>query len=109
MLLSEFDYQLPEELIAQRPTDKRENSRMMVLNRDEHKILNKHFYDIVDLLDENHILILNNTKVMINNHKHSNNILRLIKATNNTLSIDIPFFIIFSSIVLIYKTFHTYI
>ena len=64
MLLSEFDYQLPEELIAQRPTDKRENSRMMVLNRDEHKILNKHFYDIVDLLDENHILILNNTKVI---------------------------------------------
>ena len=64
MLLSEFDYKLPEEFIAQRPTDKRENSRMMVLNRDEHKILNKHFYDIVDLLDENHILILNNTKVI---------------------------------------------
>ena len=64
MLLSEFDYQLPEELIAQRPTDKRENSRMMVLNRDEHKILNKHFYDIVDLLDDNHILIFNNTKVI---------------------------------------------
>ena len=58
MLLSEFDYELPEELIAQRPSDKRENSRMMVLNRDEHKILNKHFYDIVDLLDENHVLIL---------------------------------------------------
>ena len=40
MFLSEFDYELPEELIAQRPSDKRENSRMMVLNRDEHKILN---------------------------------------------------------------------
>lgn len=64
MLLSEFDYELPEELIAQRPSDKRENSRMMVLNRDEHKILNKHFYDIVDLLDENHVLILNDTKVI---------------------------------------------
>ena len=64
MLLSEFDYQLPEELIAQRPSDKRENSRMMVLNRAEHKILNKHFYDIVDLLDDNHVLILNNTKVI---------------------------------------------
>ena len=51
MLLSEFDYQLPEDLIAQGPTDKRENSRMLVLNRDKHEILHKHFYDIVDLLD----------------------------------------------------------
>ena len=64
MLLSEFDYQLPEELIAQRPSDKRENSRMMLLKRDEHKILHKHFYDIVDLLDSNHVLILNDTKVI---------------------------------------------
>ncbi len=64
MLLSEFDYQLPEELIAQRPSDKRENSKMLVLNRDEHKILHKHFYDIVDLINDNCILILNNTKVI---------------------------------------------
>ena len=64
MLLSEFDYILPEELIAQRPSDKRENSRMLVLKRAEHEILHKHFYDIVDLLDENHVLILNNTKVI---------------------------------------------
>ena len=64
MLLSEFDYQLPEELIAQRPSDKRENSKMLVLNPSEHKILHKHFYDIVDLIDDNCILILNNTKVI---------------------------------------------
>ena len=64
MLLSEFDYQLPEELIAQRPSDKRENSKMLVLNPSEHKILHKHFYDIVDLIDDNSILILNNTKVI---------------------------------------------
>ncbi len=64
MLLSEFDYVLPEELIAQRPSDKRENSRMMVLNRETREILHKHFYDIVDLLDDRHILILNNTKVI---------------------------------------------
>lgn len=64
MLLSEFDYVLPEELIAQRPSDKRENSRMMVLNRDKQEILHKHFYDIVDLLDDNHVLILNDTKVI---------------------------------------------
>lgn len=64
MLVSEFDYKLPEELIAQTPADKRENSRMMVLNTENKTILHKHFYDIVDLIDENSILILNNTKVI---------------------------------------------
>ena len=64
MLLSEFDYELPEELIAQKPSDKRENSKMMVLNRNEKSIYHKHFYDIVDYLDENCVLILNDTKVM---------------------------------------------
>lgn len=64
MLLSEFDYELPEELIAQKPSEKRENSRMMVLKRDSHKILHKNFYDIVELLDKDCVLILNDTKVM---------------------------------------------
>ncbi len=64
MLVSDFDYKLPEELIAQTPTEKRENSRMMVLNREEHKFYHKHFYDIVDYLDDNCILVLNNTKVI---------------------------------------------
>lgn len=64
MLLSEFDYELPEELIAQKPSEKRENSKMMVLKRDTHQILHKNFYDIVDLLDKDCVLILNDTKVM---------------------------------------------
>ena len=64
MLLSEFDYELPEDLIAQKPTEKRQDSRMMVLKRDNHQILHKHFYDIVDLIDKDSVLILNNTKVM---------------------------------------------
>ena len=64
MLLSEFDYNLPENLIAQLPADKRENSKMMVLEKDTQSIQHKHFYDIVDLIDENSILVLNNTKVM---------------------------------------------
>ncbi len=64
MLLSEFDYDLPEELIAQLPADKRENSRMLVLNRDKHSISHKHFYDIVDLIEPNSLLVLNNTKVL---------------------------------------------
>ena len=62
--MSEFDYELPEELIAQMPADKRENSRMLVLNRENQTIEHKHFYDIVDLLDENTLLVLNNTKVL---------------------------------------------
>jgi len=64
MLLSEFDYTLPEELIAQTPAEKRDNSCMMVLGRLNKTIEHKHFYDIVDLLSENDVLILNNTKVI---------------------------------------------
>ena len=64
MLVSEFDYTLPEELIAQTPSEKRENSRMMHLGVNNKSIEHLHFFDIVNLLDENHILILNNTKVI---------------------------------------------
>ena len=52
MLLSEYDYELPENLIAQRPADKRENSRMMVLDREKQSIEHKHFYDIIDYIDK---------------------------------------------------------
>lgn len=64
MLLSEYDYDLPEELIAQMPADKRENSKMMVLNRKDRIISHKHFYDIVDLIEPNTLLVMNNTKVL---------------------------------------------
>ena len=64
MHIQEFDYKLPEELIAQTPSEKRENSKMMVLSREKHQILHKNFFNIVDFLDENCVLILNNTKVM---------------------------------------------
>ena len=64
MHIQEFDYELPEELIAQRPSEKRENSKMMVLNREHHQIEHKNFFNILDYLDENCVLILNNTKVM---------------------------------------------
>lgn len=64
MHISEFDYELPEELIAQRPSEKRENSKMMVLNKEHHQIEHKNFFNIVDYLDDNCVLILNNTKVM---------------------------------------------
>ncbi len=64
MNISEFDYDLPENLIAQMPADKRENSRMLVLNRFDKSILDKHFFDFTDYFDENDILVLNDTKVI---------------------------------------------
>lgn len=64
LLLSEYDYELPENLIAQMPADKRENSKMMVLNRKDRTISHKHFYDIVDLIEPNTLLVMNNTKVL---------------------------------------------
>ena len=64
LLLSDYDYNLPEELIAQLPSDKRENARMMVLDKQAKTIEHKHFYDIVDYIDDNCILVLNNTKVL---------------------------------------------
>ena len=63
MLLSEYDYNLPEDLIAQMPADKRENSKMMVLNRKDRTISHKHFYDIVDFIESDALLVMNNTKV----------------------------------------------
>ena len=55
--LQEFDYELPEELIAQRPSEKRENSKMMVLNRALQEISHKNFFNIVDYFS-NHFELL---------------------------------------------------
>ena len=64
MLVSNFDYILPEELIAQTPEKERTHSKMMVLDKSAKTIEHKHFYDIVDYLDENDVLVLNDTKVI---------------------------------------------
>lgn len=64
MKISEFDYHLPEELIAQTPLEKRDTSRLMVLDRQTKTIEDKHFYDIIDYLHEGDILVRNNTKVI---------------------------------------------
>lgn len=64
MKISDFDYVLPEELIAQRPTEKRDVCRLMVMNRKNGSIEHKHFYDILDYLNEGDCLILNNSKVL---------------------------------------------
>lgn len=64
MNISEFDYELPENLIAQLPADKRENSKMLVLDKNDKTIEHKHFFDITDYIDSDSILVLNNTKVL---------------------------------------------
>ncbi len=64
MKKSDFFYELPEELIAQTPLSQRDHSRMMVINRKEDTIENKHFYDFIDYLNPGDCLILNNTRVI---------------------------------------------
>lgn len=64
MLLSDFDYNLPEELIAQKPLSKRSDSRLLLLNKTTGTITHHHFRDLPDLLTPNDLLILNNTKVI---------------------------------------------
>lgn len=64
MKVNDFDFLLPEELIAQSPTEKRDNSKLMVLNKIDGTIKHKHFYDILDYFDENDCLVLNETKVL---------------------------------------------
>ena len=64
MKLEEFDYNLPEELIAQVPIEKRDESRLMVLHRDSKKIEHKTFKDIINYLKPGDCLVRNNTKVI---------------------------------------------
>ena len=62
--VSEFNYDLPEELIAQTPLEKRDESRLMVLNRKKQTIEHKVFKDIIDYLEPGDVLVRNNTKVI---------------------------------------------
>ncbi len=64
MKTSDFYYDLPEELIAQEPAKNRSDSRLMCLDKLTGKTCHKHFYDIVDMLQEGDCLILNDTKVI---------------------------------------------
>ena len=59
-----FDYDLPEELIAQTPLKKRDTSRLMVLDKETGDVEHKHFYDILDYLKPGDVLVRNNTKVI---------------------------------------------
>lgn len=64
MRIDEFDYTLPQELIAQRPSEQRDICRLMVLNRRKKSVDHKHFYDILDYLQPGDCLVMNNSKVL---------------------------------------------
>ena len=63
MKTSDFDYYLPQELIAQNPLEKRDECRMLHLNKTSQTYQDKHFYDVIDLLNKDDVLVLNDTKV----------------------------------------------
>jgi len=63
MRLSDFDYDLPEELIAKYPIQKRDHSRLLVINRNNKSIEHKHFYDLTNYLNSGDLLIINETMV----------------------------------------------
>lgn len=64
MQLSDFNYDLPEELIAQDPLKKRSDSRLMVVGKEDGSIEHKHFYDIIDYVNPGDCLVVNDTKVI---------------------------------------------
>ena len=64
MKTEDFNYDLPEELIAQTPLKNRDESRLLVLDKETGNIEHKHFYDIIDYLNEGDALVLNDTKVL---------------------------------------------
>lgn len=64
LLKSSYFYDLPEEMIAQKPLEPRDSSRLLVFNRQSGNIEHKHFYDIIDYLQKGDVLVINNSKVL---------------------------------------------
>jgi len=64
MNINDFDYYLPEELIAQHPTEKRDNSRLMVIDREAGTVEHKRFFNIIEYLKPGDCLVINNSKVI---------------------------------------------
>ena len=64
MLKSDFFFDLPQSSIAQTPMEPRDHSKLMIIDKNSDKIIHKHFYDIINYLDENDVLVLNNSRVL---------------------------------------------
>ena len=63
MKLSQFKFDVPQDLVAQYPLDNRDDSRMMVVHKDTGEIEHKHFRDVIDYFDEGDVMVMNDTKV----------------------------------------------
>ena len=80
-LLSDYDYNLPEELIGQQPREPRDHARLMLVNRKNESIEHKKFYEIIDYLNEGDILVRNSTKVIparLFGHKETGGVLEIL-------------------------------
>ena len=64
MFVKDFDYELPQELIAQHPMEPRDHSRLMVVDKTTGEIEHKHFYDLLDYLEPGDLLVFNDTRVI---------------------------------------------
>lgn len=64
LLAKDFYYELPESLIAQHPAEKRDHSRLMIIDRKSGSVEHKHFFDIIDYLNEGDVLVINDSKVI---------------------------------------------
>ena len=64
LMTSDFYYDLPEELIAQHPAEKRDNSRLLVIDRKSGELSHKHFYNIIDYINPGDVLVVNDSKVI---------------------------------------------
>ena len=64
MKTDDFDYYLPEELIAQHPAEKRDHARLLVLDKETGDVSDKYFYDIIDYLNPGDVLVMNDTRVI---------------------------------------------
>ena len=86
MKTEDFDYYLPEHLIAQTPLEKRDESKLLVLDKNTGEIEHKHFKNIIDLLDSNDVLVLNDTKViparLIGTKEETNAVIELLMLKN---------------------------
>ena len=65
MKLSDFNFDLPNDLLAEFPAENRDESRLMVLNREKHTIEHHQFKDVIDFFDEGDVMVLNNTKFFL--------------------------------------------
>ena len=82
MKTDDFDYNLPEELIAQTPIKNRDESKLMIIDKNTGEIDHKHFHNIIDYLEKGDVLVLNDTKViparLIGNKEDTNAVIEIL-------------------------------